>query len=61
MPDDSSLPKLLDTHRGVRNQMDTPRLSLTRILRWADAHRRRTEGLAADRFRTPQRSPAGFK
>jgi hypothetical protein len=38
----SSLAQLLAIRRGVRNRMDVPRLSVAGILRWADAHRRRT-------------------
>jgi hypothetical protein len=42
MPGGSSLAQMLACRRGVRNRMDVPRLSVTGILRWADAHRRRT-------------------
>jgi hypothetical protein len=38
----SSLPKLLAQERGVRNKMALPPLSEAQILRWADAHHRRT-------------------
>ncbi|MCH8211442.1 MAG: hypothetical protein IIB99_08715, partial [Planctomycetes bacterium] len=38
----SSLAKLLAKHRGVRNRMDLPPLSIEQILAWADAHRART-------------------
>ena len=38
----TSLARLLAKHRGVRNQRGQPRLTITQILRWADAHRKRT-------------------
>ncbi|HEY7425547.1 MAG TPA: hypothetical protein VH682_15050 [Gemmataceae bacterium] len=38
----NSLARLLQAHRGVRNPQNTPRLSVERILAWADAHHRRT-------------------
>jgi hypothetical protein len=38
----SSLARLLERQRGVRNIKHAPALSIARILRWADAHRRRT-------------------
>lgn len=38
----SSLARLLAKHRGVRNIADLPPLSETQILRWADAHHKRT-------------------
>jgi hypothetical protein len=38
----SSLAKLLQEHRGVRNQKDLPRLTLRQILAWADEHHERT-------------------
>jgi hypothetical protein len=38
----SSLPRLLQAHRGMRNIKRLPRLSVTRIVAWARAHRRRT-------------------
>ena len=38
----SSLAQLLTSRRGIRNRKDAPRLSVAGILRWADAHRRRT-------------------
>jgi hypothetical protein len=38
----SSLARLLARRRGVRNQMDLPRLTEEQVLEWADAHRRRT-------------------
>jgi len=41
-PGGSSLPQVLDRHRGVRNIQKLPRLTVKRILAWADAHRRRT-------------------
>jgi hypothetical protein len=34
----SSLARLLDEHRGVRNPRDLPALTLVQILAWADAH-----------------------
>ncbi len=38
----SSLAKLLDKHRGVRNQMHQPPVTIKQILTWADAHRAQT-------------------
>src|SRR6266478_3295646 len=38
----SSLARLLDTHRGVRNSADLPQLDEPQILRWARAHFKRT-------------------
>jgi hypothetical protein len=38
----SSLPRLLDERRGVRNHSNLPLLSIPKILAWADAHHRRT-------------------
>lgn len=37
-----SLAKLLEQRRGVPNVRNLPRLSQAKILRWCDAHRRRT-------------------
>jgi hypothetical protein len=39
----SSLARLLDTHRGVRNRKNLPRLKPIQILAWADLHYARTE------------------
>lgn len=52
LPGGSSLPKLLAARRGVRNRGQLPRLSVRRVLRWADAHRVRT-----GRWPTPQSGP----
>jgi hypothetical protein len=41
MPGGSSLPRLLDRHRGVRNIHGLPPLTGEEILAWADAHYRR--------------------
>jgi hypothetical protein len=38
----SSLPQLLDEHRGVRNRKRLPKLSIAQILAWVDAHHERT-------------------
>jgi hypothetical protein len=38
----SSLARLLAEKRGVRNRLGVPRLTRTQILRWAEAHHRRT-------------------
>lgn len=38
----SSLARLLAAERGVRNHQGLPRLCLSRVLAWADAHHRRT-------------------
>lgn len=40
-PPGSSLAKLLDRHRHVRNKKQAPTLFVRDILAWADAHRRR--------------------
>ncbi len=38
----SSLPKLLAEHRGVRNHLELPALTLNQILSWADSHKSAT-------------------
>lgn len=42
LPVDGSLARLLHEHRGVRNIHELPRLSVPKILAWADAHHART-------------------
>lgn len=42
LPGGSSLSQLLAARRGVRNKGDLPRFTLSGILRWADAHHRRS-------------------
>ena len=42
LPGGSSLSKLLAEQRGVRNSKNLERLTIGRILAWADAHHRRT-------------------
>jgi hypothetical protein len=42
LPGGSSLARLLAAERGARNRSALPRLSIETILRWADAHFRRT-------------------
>jgi hypothetical protein len=42
LPPGSSLAKVLDKHRGVRNLRATPPLTYKQILKWADAHYRLT-------------------
>src|SRR5262249_38383270 len=42
LPGDSSLPKLLAEHRGVRNRKQLPPYTEEQILLWADAHHART-------------------
>lgn len=42
LPGGSSLAQLLARHCGVRNNGGLPAFSIGRILRWADAHHRRT-------------------
>ncbi|MCX6975502.1 MAG: helicase-related protein, partial [Verrucomicrobia bacterium] len=42
LPGGSSLAKLLEVKRGVRNHLNIPRLTEEQILEWADAHRKRT-------------------
>jgi hypothetical protein len=44
LPGGSSLPRLLAEKRGVRNKQDLPRLTVDKILAWADAHHKRTNG-----------------
>src|SRR5262245_51979584 len=43
LPGDSSLARLLEAERGVRNRMNLPRLTVKQILAWAESHRRQTE------------------
>ncbi len=38
----SSLPQLLEEHRGVRNRKNLPLLTVEQILAWADVHHERT-------------------
>jgi hypothetical protein len=42
LPGGSSLARLLAARRGVRNKKGLPHLSVSQILRWADAYHRRT-------------------
>lgn len=42
LPGGSSLSRLLARERGVRNHLAQPRLTIGRILAWADAHHKRT-------------------
>jgi hypothetical protein len=42
LPSGSSLPKLLDEHRSVRNIHDLVPLTIRQILAWANAHKRTT-------------------
>jgi hypothetical protein len=42
LPGGSSLARFLEKHRGVRNRKNRPRFSVPQILRWADAHFKRT-------------------
>lgn len=48
LPGGSSLARLLDKRRGVRNLMDLSPLTVPQILVWADAHRKRTGGWPND-------------
>ncbi|HUY89027.1 MAG TPA: hypothetical protein VMV10_09855 [Pirellulales bacterium] len=41
LPGGSSIARLLAEHRGVRNIANLPRLTVSKILAWADAHKRR--------------------
>jgi hypothetical protein len=43
LPGGSSLAKLLEENRGVRNSANLPLLTEDQILAWADAHQRRTK------------------
>jgi len=38
LPGGSSLPQLLEKHRGMRNRKNLPRFSVPQILAWADEH-----------------------
>lgn len=42
LPGDSSLARLLETERGVRNLASVPPLTVDQIVAWADAHHART-------------------
>ncbi|HEX4606600.1 MAG TPA: hypothetical protein VH092_00185, partial [Urbifossiella sp.] len=42
LPGGVTLAQLLEQHRGVRNRMDVPDLTVAQILVWADEHDRRT-------------------
>ncbi len=42
LPGGSSLARLLEEHRGVRNNLNLPALTREQILNWADAHHERT-------------------
>jgi hypothetical protein len=42
LPGGSSLARLLGERLGVRNKTSVPRLTVGQILKWADAHKRRT-------------------
>src|SRR3954451_18814256 len=44
LPGQSSLARLLDEHRGVRNRLDLPALTVPQVLAWADSHHRRGGG-----------------
>lgn len=43
LPGGSSLVQLLAENRGARNQAELPRLTVDLILKWADAHHKRTD------------------
>jgi hypothetical protein len=42
LPGGSSLARLLEAHRGVRNRANPPDLTEDQVLEWADAHHQRT-------------------
>jgi hypothetical protein len=42
LPGNSTLAKLLEEKRGVRNKQNLPSLTIDQILNWADAHKERT-------------------
>lgn len=44
LPSGSSLAQLLAEHRGVRNLMSLPDLTIKQILKWVDAHHKKTGG-----------------
>jgi hypothetical protein len=43
LPGGTTLPRLLQEHRGWRNRKNPPSLTVSQILDWADAHFRRTK------------------
>ena len=51
---DASIARPLAEHRGVRNHLQTPRLTIRQILAWADVRFRRS-----DKWR--RKAPAPFK
>lgn len=57
LPGGSSLARFLAKHRGKRNHMNLPRLSLRQILAWADAHFRRTGQWPIERSGPVQDAP----
>jgi len=59
LPGGSSLARLLAERRGIRNRLTLPRLSLPKILAWADAHHRRT-GAWPKRHSGPIRDSWGY-
>jgi hypothetical protein len=42
LPGRSSLARLLEAERRVRNRLNAPRLTIKQILAWAESHRRQT-------------------
>ena len=42
LPGASSLPQLLAEHRGVRNHLRLPRLTVEQVAGWAEAHHARS-------------------
>ena len=53
MPGGSSLVKLLEKKRGVRNKGNLPSLTEEQIMEWADAHRARDGKMADEGFWFP--------
>jgi hypothetical protein len=58
LPGGSSLAQLLAEHRGVRNRMQLPRLTLRQVVQWADEHHHRT-GRWPTQFSGPIRGASG--
>jgi hypothetical protein len=60
LPGGSSLPRLLEEHRGVRNVSNLPPLTVEQVLAWAEEHRRLT-GRWPRKHSTTEGLPEGEK